>query len=51
MKLKITRTKKIESVTVEYNRMTENRKETQLDVNFELSDVSESLIKFLKKHL
>ena len=51
MKLNITRKKKTKNVTVEYNRMTENRKETQMEVNFEFSDVSNSLIKFFKKHL
>ena len=50
MKLKITHTKKTENVSVEDNRVKAVRKETQLDVNFELSDVPKSLIEFLKKH-
>ena len=51
MKLNITRKKKTENVIVEDKRVTEIRKETQLDVNFELSDIPKSLIEFLKKHL
>ena len=51
MKLNITRKKKTENVTVEDNLMKAVREETQMDVNFELSDVPKSLIDFLKKHL
>lgn len=51
MKLKITRTKKTENVTVEDNRLKENRKEIQLDVNLEVSDLPKSIMAFLKKHL
>ena len=51
MKLNITRKKKTENVSVEDNRVKAIRKETQLDVNLELSDVPKSLIEFLKKHL
>lgn len=50
MKLNITRKKKTENVSVEENRVKAVRKETQLDVNFELSDIPKSLIEFLKKH-
>ena len=38
MKLSITRKKKTESISVENNRVNEIRKETQLDLNLELSD-------------
>ena len=38
MKLNITRKKKTESISVENNRVNEIRKETQLDLNLELSD-------------
>ena len=51
MKLNITRKKKTENLSVEDNRVKAVRKETQLDVNFELSNVSESLIEFFKRHL
>ena len=51
MKLNITRKKKTENVTVVDHRVKAIRKETQLDVNLELSDVPKSLIEFLKKHL
>ena len=51
MLLKFARKKKTENVTVEYNRVKAVRKETQLDVNLELSDVPKYLIDFLKKHL
>ena len=51
MKLNITRKKKTESLSVEDKRVKEIRKETQLDVNLELSDVPKYLIDFLKKHL
>lgn len=51
MKLNIARKKKTENVSVEDNRVKAIRKETQLDVHFELSDVPKSLIEFLKKHL
>ena len=51
MKLNITRKKKTANVSVEDHRVTEIRKETQLDVNIELSDLPKSLISFLKKHL
>ena len=51
MKLNITRKKKTENVSVEDHRVTEIRKETQLDVNIELTDLPKSLISFLKKHL
>lgn len=50
MLLKFTRKKMTENVSVEDNRVKAVRKETQLDVNFELSDVPKSLIEFLKKH-
>ena len=51
MKLNITRKKKTENVTVEEKRVRAIRKETQLDVNFELSDIPKFLVEFLKKHL
>ena len=51
MKLNITRKKKTEDISVEDKRVTAIRKETQLDVNLELSDVPRSLMDFLKKHL
>ena len=51
MKLNIARKKKTENVSVEDNRVKAIRKETQLDVIIELSDVSNSLIDFFKKHL
>ena len=44
MKLNITRKKKTESISVENNRVNEIRKETQLDVNLELSDIPKSLV-------
>ena len=49
MKLNITRKKKTESISVENNRVNEIRKETQLDVNLELSDIPKSLVDFVKK--
>lgn len=51
MKLNITRKKKTENLSVEDKRVTAIRKETQLNVHFELSDVPKSLMDFLKKHL
>lgn len=51
MKLSITRKKKTESISVENDRVNEIRKETQLDVNLELSDIPKSLVDFIKKHL
>ena len=51
MKLIITRKKKTESISVENNRVNEIRKETQLDLNLELSDIPKSLVDFIKKHL
>lgn len=51
MKVNITRKKKTESLSVENNRMTEIRKETHSDVNFELSNIPKSLLTFIKKHL
>ena len=51
MKLNITRTKKTENVSVEDKRVTAIRKVTQLDVNFELSDIPKSFLEFLIKHL
>jgi hypothetical protein len=51
MKLSITRKKNTESISVENNRVNEIRKETQLDVNLELSDIPKSLVDFIKKHL
>ena len=51
MKLSITRKKKTESISVENDRVNEIRKETQMDVNFELSDIPKSLVNFIKKHL
>ena len=51
MKLNITRKKKTENVTVEDKRVTAIRKETQLDVNLELSDWGVSFLSFIKKHL
>jgi len=48
MKLSITRKKKTESISVENNRVNEIRKETQLDVNLELSDIPKSLVDFIK---
>jgi len=51
MKLSITRKKKTESISVKNNRVNEIRKETQLDVNLELSDIPKSLVDFVKKHL
>ena len=51
MKLSITRKKKTESISVENNRVNEIRKETQLDLNLELSDIPKSLVDFIKKHL
>jgi len=51
MKLNITRKKKTESISVENNRVNEIRKETQLDVNLELSDIPKSLVDPIKKHL
>ena len=51
MKLNITRKKKTESISVENNRVNEIRKETQLDVFPELSDIPKSLVNFIKKHL
>ena len=50
-KLSITRKKKTESISVENNRVNEIRKETQLDLNLELSDIPKSLVDFIKKHL
>ena len=41
MKLSITRKKKTESISVENDRVNEIHKETQMDVNFELSDFPE----------
>ena len=38
MKLNIARKKKTENISVEDNRVTAIRKQTQLDVNLELSD-------------
>ena len=49
MKLSITRKKKTESISVENNRVNEIRKETQLDLNLELSDIPKSLVDFIKK--
>ncbi len=51
MKLSITRKKKTESISVENDQVNEIRKETQLDVNLELSDFPKSLVDFIKKHL
>ena len=51
MKLSITRKKNTESISVENNRVNEIRKETQLDVNLELSDIPKSLVDFIEKHL
>ena len=51
MKLSITRKKNTESISVENNRVNEIRKETQLDLNLELSDIPKSLVYFIKKHL
>lgn len=48
MKLSITRKKNTESISVENNRVNEIRKETQLDVNLELSDIPKSLVDFIK---
>ena len=49
--LSLTRKKKTESISVENNRVNEIRKETQLDLNLELSDIPKSLVDFIKKHL
>jgi len=51
MNLSITRKKKTESISVENDQVNEIRKETQLDVNLELSDIPKPLVDFIKKHL
>ena len=51
MHLNFARKKKSKKVSFENYRVKEIRKETQLDVNLELSDVPKYLIDFLKKHL
>ena len=51
MHLNFARKKKSQKVSFENFRVKEIRKETQLDVNLELSDVPKYLIDFLKKHL